>query len=113
MQQGRRSYPPVGYTREVCHPDLVQRIRDDVEIAVGEYAAIFIARLGLERELALGDGIQRPLPHDSGRPFVIDVRAPSGKLSSDTAVSIAGKLVLDDIDHFGKLVIPEFNVTGR
>jgi hypothetical protein len=44
---------------------------------------------------------------------VIDVRAPSGKLSSDTAVSIAGKLVLDGIDHFGKLVIAEFNVTGR
>ena len=85
----------------------------DFEIEVGEYAAIFIARLGLERELALGDGIQRPLPHDSGRPFVIDVRAPSGKLSSDTAVSIAGKLVLDGIDHFGKLVIAEFNVTGR
>ena len=97
---------------EVCHPDHVQRIRDDVEIEVGEYAAIFFARLGLERELALGDGIQRPLPHDSGRPVVIDVSAPSGKLSSDTAASIAGKLVLDGIDHFGKLVIAGFDMPG-
>ena len=43
--------------REVCHPDLVQRIRDDVEIQVREHAAIFIARFELERKLAFGASI--------------------------------------------------------
>jgi len=58
-------------------------------------------------------GRRLPLRHDSGSPFLNDTRAPSGELPRDTAVSIAGKLVMNGIDHFGKLVIAKFNLPGR